>query len=109
MSKKLYVGNLPFSITQEKLGELFVAYGAVDEVALITFKDTGRSKGFGFVTIADDAQAEKAISEMNGKDMEGRKLTVNEAKPFNPDERKPRRSFGGSGFGGERRSFKRRF
>ncbi len=106
MSKKLYVGNLPFTVTQEKLEELFAAYGQIDEAVLITFKDTGRSKGFGFITINDDAQADKAVQEMNGKELEGRKLTVNEAKPFDPD--KPRKSFDRK-FSGERRSFSRRF
>ena len=110
--KKLYVGNLPFSVDRQKLEELFSAYGQIDEAVVISFKDTGKSKGFGFITISDDVQAEKAISEMNGKEMEGRKLTVNEAKPFDPDK-PPRRSFGGGrdrGFGdGERRSFNRRF
>ncbi len=112
MSKKLYVGNLPFSVNSEKLKELFSAY-SVEEANVISFKDTGKSKGFGFITLPDD-QAEKAIQEMNEKEVEGRKLNVNEAKPFDPDaprERRPRRDFGGGGgFGGERRSFnKRRF
>lgn len=101
MSKKLYVGNLPFSVNTDKLKELFAAYGQLDDVALITFKDTGKSKGFGFVTIADDAQAEKAITEMNGKEMEGRALTVNEARPMDPNGPPKRRS--SDGFGGGRR------
>ena len=113
MSKKLYVGNLPFSVNQEKLSELFAPYGELQEVTVITFKDTGKSKGFGFVTIADEAQAEKAITEMNGKELEGRKLTVNEAKPFEANADRPRRDFGSrggsGGFGGQRRSFNRRF
>lgn len=107
MSKKIYVGNLPFSTTQEELKEMFSGYGEVVEATIITNKFSGRSKGFGFVTLADDAQAEKAISEMNGKDIGGRQLTVNEAKPFDPNAPRPeRRSFGGErrgGFGGERR------
>ncbi len=102
MSKKLYVGNLPFSLTSEKLKELFAAYGAMEEVIVITFKDSGKSKGFGFVTISDNEQADKAIQEMNGKELEGRKLFVNEARPFDPD-RPPRKSFDrGGGFGGGR-------
>ncbi|MEI6849651.1 MAG: RNA-binding protein [archaeon] len=109
MSKKLYVGNLPFSVNSEKLKELFTAYGAVEDAQVISFKDTGKSKGFGFVTITDDVQADKAKEEMNGKEVEGRKLFVNEAKPFDPDApRKPRRSFGdrdGGGFGGRSGGF----
>ncbi|MEK6928949.1 MAG: RNA-binding protein [Nanoarchaeota archaeon] len=109
MSKKLYVGNLPFDVDQKKLAELFSAYGEVGEVALITFKDTGRSKGFGFVTLQSDEMAEKAIAEMNGKEIEGRKLTVNEARPL--DTNKPRSNNGGGfgrrSFGRERRNFDR--
>lgn len=104
MSKKLYVGNLPFSVNSEKLKEMFSAYGAMEEVVIISFKDTGKSKGFGFVTITDDEQAEKAMREMNGKELEGRKIFVNEAKPFDPD-RPPRKSFDRGGFGGGRGGF----
>lgn len=106
MSKKLYVGNLPFSTTQETLKSMFASYGEVTEAVIITNKFSGRSKGFGFVTLADDTQAAKAITEMNGKDIEGRKLTVNEAKPFDPNAPRPERrgGFGGGrgGFGGGR-------
>jgi len=109
MSKKLYVGNLPFSITQEELINLFSEYGEVSEAAIITNKFSGRSKGFGFVTLADDEQAARAITEMNGKDVQGRPLVVNEAKPFDPTAPRPeRKNFGRrGGFGGERRSFNR--
>ncbi|MCR4284728.1 MAG: RNA-binding protein [archaeon] len=78
---KLYVGNLPWSIDDAGLKELFAAYG-VEEANLITDKYSHRSKGFGFVTIADDAEAKKAMSEMHEKEVEGRKLTVSEAKPM---------------------------
>jgi len=107
MSKKLYVGNLPFSVNSEKLKELFAGYGQVDEAQVIMFKDTDKSKGFGFVTIQDDAQADKAIKEMNDKEIEGRKIKVNEATPFDPNKPRPRRSFSGDGggFGGGRRRF----
>ena len=80
---KLYVGNLPWSIDENGLKELFAAYD-VEETALIKDKYSGRSKGFGFVTIADDEVANKAISEMNEKELEGRKLTVSEARPLVP-------------------------
>ena len=117
MGKKLYVGNLPFSVNSEKLKEIFSVYGNV-EAEVISFKDTGKSKGFGFVTV-DDEQAEKAKQEMNGKEIDGRKVFVNDAAPFDPNApRKPRRSFGGNGggrrfgggggFGGGRRFDRRR-
>lgn len=101
MSKKLFVGNLPFSYGKTDLETLFAAYGDLEEVVIITNKYSGRSKGFGFVTIKDDAQAEKAVQEVNGKDINGRAVTVNEAKPFDPDAKRPeRRSFGGDRGGG---------
>ena len=117
---KIYVGNLPFTVDDEKLESIFSAYGEVAEATVIKDKFSVRSKGFGFVTFNDDSAATKAISEMNDKDVEGRKLKVNEAKPMDPDRpRPPRRDFGGDrggsrgggsrgggyGGGGERRSF----
>lgn len=99
---KLYVGNLPYSIDEDGLKDLFAGF-EVSEATIIKDKMSGRSKGFGFVTIQDDESAKKAVSEMNGKDIEGRELKVSEAKPMDPD--RPRRSFG-SGFGDRpRRSF----
>jgi cold-inducible RNA-binding protein len=100
MSKKLYVGNLPFSVTQDTLKALFASYGEVTEATLVIDKYSGRSRGFGFVTLTDDAAADKAIAEMNGKDVEGRPLKVSEAKPMEP--REGGRSGGGGG-GGRRR------
>ena len=98
MGKKLYVGNLPFSVNSEKLKEIFAASASVEEAQVISFKDTGKSKGFGFVTVADD-QAEKAKQELNGKEIEGRKIFVNDATPFDANApRKPRRSFNDGGF-----------
>jgi len=90
---KLYVGNLPWSTTEEELRQMFAEMGEVQSVALITDRETGRSRGFGFVEL-DDEGAQKAISELNGKDMDGRALRVNEAQD------KPRRSGGGGGGGG---------
>ena len=81
MSKKIYVGNLPFRATEEELCGLFSEIGAVESVSIITDRDTGRSKGFGFVSMSDD-DAEKAIAALNGKDFAGRALTVNEARPM---------------------------
>lgn len=100
---KIYVGNLPFSIDNSKLQELFSSFGEIEEATVIVDKYSGRSKGFGFVTINDDEAAKKAISEMNEKEVEGRKIKVNEAKPMDPDRPRDRgRSSGGRGFGGGR-------
>jgi cold-inducible RNA-binding protein len=81
---KLYVGNLSWSIDDKALGELFASYGDIDEAVLIKDKFSGRSKGFGFVTFSKDEDAQKAISEMHEKDVEGRPLTVSEARPMVP-------------------------
>ncbi len=93
MSKKLYVGNLPFSATEEEIRELFEAHGTVNSVSLIKDRETGRMRGFGFVEI-DAASATAAIAAVNGKELGGRALRVNEA------EDKPRSSGGGFGGGG---------
>ena len=96
---KIYVGNLSFGIDSEKLRELFASFGDIEEATVISDKFSGRSKGFGFVTFSNDEDAKKAIKEMNEKDIEGRTLKVNEARPM--EERPPRRE-GGRGFGGGR-------
>ena len=88
---KVYVGNLPFSVDQEALKTLFADYGEMEEVTVISDMFSGRSKGFGFITFKDEESAKKAISEMNDKEIEGRKLKVNEAKPM--EDRPPRRNF----------------
>jgi RNA recognition motif-containing protein len=90
---KVYVGNLPFSFDDEGLKRIFATYGEIEEVSVIKDKFSGRSKGFGFVTFKEDEDAKKAIAGLNDKDVEGRNLKVNEAKPMDPD--RPRRSFGG--------------
>jgi len=82
--KKLYVGNLPYTTTDDQLREYFVAIGQVISAKVIIDKMTGRSKGFGFVEMENDAEADKAIADMNGKDMDGRNLVVNEARPMEP-------------------------
>lgn len=105
MAKRLYVGNLSFNMTQEALKNLFSEYKSVGEVTIVINKFSGRSKGFGFVEVTDDAEAEKAIADLNGKEVEGRAIFVNEARPFDPDKPRPeRRSFGGrdGGRGGGR-------
>lgn len=88
MSKKIYVGNLDFGIDNDKLKEIFSEFGEIEEAVVINDKFSGRSKGFGFVTFANDENADKAISEMNEKEVEGRKLRVNEARPM---EERPKR------------------
>lgn len=93
MGKKLYVGNLAFSSTEGALQDLFSQYGTVESCQLITDRDTGRSKGFGFVQMSTDEEAEGAISALNGQEYEGRALTVNEARP-----QAPRSGGGGGGF-----------
>lgn len=79
--KKLYVGNLPYSVTEAALSELFASYGKVSSIALITDRMSGQPKGFGFVEMESDSEAEKAIAGLNGKDLEGRAIVVNEARP----------------------------
>jgi len=102
---KLYVGNLPYSVDDAKLKELFESFGEVEEAKVIQDGHSGRSKGFGFVTINDDGAAKKAISEMNEKEVDGRQIKVNEAKPMDPDRPRPqRRSFGNRSGGFDNRS-----
>jgi len=90
LNTKIFVGNLPFSMSEEDFKELFSTYGEISEAIIIKDRMTGRSKGFGFVTFADKEAADQAISEMNGKDVEGQVLTVNMARP---KEDRPRRNF----------------
>src|SRR5437868_5374938 len=94
MGKKLYVGNLPYSVTDSTLEQLFSAHGSVQSAQVIQDRDTGRSKGFGFVEMGSDQEAQAAIQALNGQMVEGRSLTVNEAKP------KESRGGGGGGYGG---------
>src|SRR5580704_10785730 len=98
MGKKLYVGNLPFSATDQILADTFSQCGTVESSKIITDRDTGRSKGFGFVEMSTEAEAQSAISKFNGADCDGRAMTVNEAKPMAPREN--RGGGGGGGFGG---------
>lgn len=77
----IYVGNLPFEASESDLHTLFAEYGTLASALVITDRDTGRSRGFGFVELADSAQASKAVEELDGRDWNGRRLTVNEAKP----------------------------
>ena len=91
MGKKIYVGNLPYSVTDATLEQLFSAHGTVQSAQVIMDRDTGRSKGFGFVEMSSDAEAQAAINALNLKEVDGRSLTVNEARP---------KTEGGGGRGG---------
>jgi RNA recognition motif-containing protein len=82
MSNKLYVGGLPFSVTEGQLQEIFAAHGTVESARVIADKFTGQSRGFGFVEMSSGGEAQKAIAALNGSQLEGRTLTVNEAKPM---------------------------
>jgi cold-inducible RNA-binding protein len=84
MAKKLFVGGLPYETTEETLRENFSQAGTVESATIITDKMSGRSKGFGFVEMSSEEEAQKAIEMFNGKDFEGRNITVNEAKPLEP-------------------------
>ena len=95
MAKKLYVGGLSYSTSEETLKSTFSEAGTVESAAIITDKMSGRSKGFGFVEMASDDEAQKAIEMFNGKELDGRRLTVNEARPM---EARPPRQGGGGGF-----------
>src|SRR2546426_2097183 len=94
MAKKLYVGNLTYGVTDSDLSKLFEPHGSVESAQVIMDRDTGRSKGFGFVEMKSDQEAQAAIAALNGKEMDGRALTVNEARP------KPEGGRGGGGGGG---------
>jgi cold-inducible RNA-binding protein len=97
MGKKLYVGNLTYGVTDSDLQTMFAAHGTVQSAQVIMDRDTGRSKGFGFVEMGSDQEAQAAIAALNGKEMDGRALTVNEARP------KPEGGGGGGrGYGGGR-------
>ncbi len=96
--KKLYVGNLPFNTQESEVRDMFSEYGSVDDVKIITDRETGRSRGFAFVQMGNDSEADAAMEGLNGKDMNGRALVVNEAR-----EREPRSGGGGGGGGGGRR------
>ncbi|OGK12627.1 hypothetical protein A3C98_00850 [Candidatus Roizmanbacteria bacterium RIFCSPHIGHO2_02_FULL_37_15] len=98
--KKLYVGNLPWSVNEQSLKDMFSPFGEITEVVIISDRYTGRSKGFGFVTFANEADAEKAIAELSNKEIDGRKIIVNIAKPR--EERSNQRG------GGYKRDFNRR-
>ena len=101
MGRKLYVGNLAYSVRDSDLEELFAAHGTVESAQVIMDRDTGRSKGFGFVEMSSDQEAQAAIAALNGKELDGRTLTVNEARPKEEGGRGGGgRGGGGGGYGG---------
>jgi len=102
MNNKLFVGGLPYAVTDEELSEFFSQVGTVSSAHVMMDKMTGRSRGFGFVEMSTDEEAQKAITEYDGSEVDGRKIVVNIARPR---EERPRRDFGGSGNGGGRRDF----
>jgi RNA recognition motif-containing protein len=102
MGKNIYVGNLSFDTTQDSLQELFEEYGEVSSVSVITDRATGRSRGFGFVEMATDEAARAAMAALNGQEVDGRELTVNEAKPREPRSGGYGGDRGGGGRGGSR-------
>jgi cold-inducible RNA-binding protein len=96
--KNIFVGNLNFGATEDAVRAMFEAYGTVERVSIVTDRDTGRAKGFGFVEMTANADADRAIAELNGRELDGRALNVNEARP-----KTERSSFGGGGGGGRGR------
>jgi cold-inducible RNA-binding protein len=99
--KNIFVGNLSFGATEDAIRTMFEAHGTVDRVSIVTDRDTGQSRGFGFVEMSNNAEGDRAIAEINGRELDGRALNVNEARP------KAERSGGGGGgggFGGQRRN-----
>ena len=103
MSKRIYVGNMNYNTSDTRLREVFAAYGEVSDVHIVMDRDTGRPRGFAFVEMANDDEADKAIVGLNGTDVDGRQLKVAEAQPRG--QRGPRRNSGGNRFNSERRSW----
>ena len=104
MGKKLYVGSLPYSVNEQQLVDLFSKYGSVSSAKIISDKYSGQSKGFGFVEMGSDEEAQKAITGLNGTQLEGRSLVVNEARPQEPRSSRPSGGGGGGGRRGPQRS-----
>jgi RNA recognition motif-containing protein len=101
MSVKLFVGGLPFSTSSDQLREVFAAVGSVESASVVTDRDTGRSRGFGFVEMSSNEDATNAVAQLNGSSLDGRSITVEVAKPAGSGGGGPRRS-GGGGYGGAR-------
>jgi cold-inducible RNA-binding protein len=97
--KNIFVGNLSFGATEDAVRTMFEAYGAIDRVSIVTDRDTGQARGFGFVEMTNNAEGDRAIAELNGRELDGRAINVNEARP-----KAERGNGGGGGFGGQRRN-----
>ena len=104
MGKKIYVGNLSYSVDDQTLADIFAAFGTVESAKVVTDRDSGRSKGFGFVEMSTEAEASSAIEKLNGSEQSGRAMNVSEAKPMAPKEGGGRGGFGGGGGGGRGKS-----
>ncbi len=104
MGKKIYVGNLSYSMDDQALGEIFSAFGTVESSRIVTDRDSGRSKGFAFVEMSSETEAATAIEKLNGTEQAGRKMNVSEAKPMAPRENRGGGGGGRGGFGGGGRS-----
>lgn len=104
MGKKIYVGNLSYSVNDQALADVFAEFGTVESARIVTDRDSGRSKGFGFVEMSTDAEAASAIEQLNGAELEGRTMNISEAKPMAPRENRGggggNRNFRGGGGGG---------
>ncbi len=100
MGRKLYVGNLPFTVDNDSLAEHFSKFGTVDSAKVIIDRDTNRSKGFGFVEMSSDDEAQKAIESLDGQEIDGRQVRVNEARPQEPRGNRGGGGGGGGGWGG---------
>jgi RNA recognition motif-containing protein len=98
--KNIFVGNLSFGATEDAVRSMFETYGAVDRVSIVTDRDTGQARGFGFVEMSNNAEGDQAIAGLSGRDLDGRALTVNEARP----KAERGNGGGGGGFGGQRRN-----
>ena len=107
MSKKIYVGNLSYNMDDQSLGDVFAAFGAVESAKIVMDRDSGRSKGFGFVEMTSDSEAATAIEKLNGSEQLGRAMNVSEAKPMAPRERGAGGGGGRSGGGGGGGGFNR--
>ena len=102
--KNIFVGNLSFGATEDAVRSVFATYGAVDRVSIVTDRDTGQARGFGFVEMSNNAEGDQAIAGLNGSDLDGRAMTVNEARPKEDRGGGGGRGNSGGGYGGQRRN-----
>ena len=102
--KNIFVGNLSFGATEEAVRSMFQVHGTVDRVSIVTDRDTGQARGFGFVEMSDNAEGDRAIAALNGSDLDGRAMTVNEARPKEDRGGGAGRGNSGGGYGGQKRN-----